>query len=238
MKLLGIAGKGTGKLGAHVWSVRKGVQIVREYTDRVSNPNTRPQVEQRAKFKLLSQLAAVVGNDGMYFDGIGAGVSMRNEFMKRNMGAVEVLTGATVATLKTGAVQLTSGSFVIPTPEFNTSMKMVSVDLTSPELEDIAGATVVVITQPNMGRIIGYSQRANREESAGSIEVSVFVPDPLVSKTAVLVWVWRFRDASARANYNAAIARDPDNITLSFNRFVEQGDIVVSGTAMASRTNG
>lgn len=236
MKLQGIAGKGTGKLGAHVWSVRKGVQILREYTDKVSNPNTRPQVEQRAKFKLLSQLSAVVGNNGMYFDGVGAGVSMRNEFMKRNMGAVEVLTGSSVATLKTDAVQLTNGSFIIPTPVFNKATKMVSIDLSSDELQDIAGVAIVVISQPEVGRVIGYSQRVEREGSAENIEVSVFVPDTLMSKTAVLAWVWRFRDASARASYNAAIARDPNNITLSFNRFVEQGDIVVSATAMASST--
>lgn len=238
MKLQGIAGKGTGKLGAHVWSVRKGVQIVREYTDKVSNPNTRPQVEQRAKFKLLTQLATVIGNEGMHYDGLGSGVSMRNEFMKRNMGAVEVLTGSTVATLKTGAVQLTSGSFVIPTPVFNTTTKSVRVDLTATELEDIAGAVVVVITQPEMGRVIGYSQRVAREEGAGDIDVSLFVPDTLVNRTAVLVWVWRFRDAAARANYDATIARDPDNITLTFNRYVEQGDIVVSSTVVASRSNG
>lgn len=235
MKLQGFVGKGSGKLGASVWTIRNGVQVVREYTNKVSNPNTRPQVEQRAKFKLLSQLAAVVDKEGMFFDGLGAGVSMRNEFVKRNMGAVEVLTGATVATLKTGAVQLTSGSFVFPTPVFDTTTAMASVDLTDPDMEGIAGAAFVVISQPDMGRVIGYSQRVTREEGASSIEMPVIVPAPFISRTAVLVWLWRFRDAAARAIYNNAISRDPDNITLSFNRLVEQGDIVVSATEVATR---
>lgn len=236
MKLQGIAGKGTGKLGAHVWSVRKGVQIIREYTDKVSNPNTRPQVEQRAKFKLLTQLAAAIGDDGMFFMGRGAGVSMRNEFMRHNMGAVEVLPGASVATLKTGAVALTDGSFVFDTPVFDLSTASASVDLTNPDMEHIAGAAFAVITQPEMGRVIGYSQRITREEGASKIEMPVFVPAAMINRSAVLVWLWRFRDAAARANYNATIARDPDNINLSFNRFVEQGDIVVSFTEMATRT--
>lgn len=60
MKLNGIAGKGSGKLGANVWTVRNGEQVIREYTDKVLNPKSAAQTEQRAKFKLLSQLAAVM----------------------------------------------------------------------------------------------------------------------------------------------------------------------------------
>lgn len=238
MKLQGFVGKGSGKLGASVWAVRNGQQVVREYTNRVSNPNTRPQVEQRAKFKLLSQLAALVGKEGMFFDGIGAGVSMRNEFMKQNMEAVEVLTGASQATLKTGAVKLTSGSFVFPTPVFDTTTASASVDLTNPDMEGIAGATFVVITQPDMGRVIGYSQRVEREEGTSAIEIPIIVSAKYMNRTAVLVWLWRFRDAATRANYNNAIAHDTDSISLTFKRFVEKGDIIVSSTIMADKRQG
>lgn len=62
MKLNAILGKGTGKLGGMVLSVNSGEQIVREYNPKVSNPQTDAQVEQRAKFKLLSQLAASLSN--------------------------------------------------------------------------------------------------------------------------------------------------------------------------------
>ena len=58
MKLYGLFGKGSGKLGSSVFAISSGEQIVREYNPVVENPNTPAQVEQRAKFKLLSQLAS------------------------------------------------------------------------------------------------------------------------------------------------------------------------------------
>ena len=54
MKLNGIVGKGTGKLGASVFAISGGEQIVRQYNPVVSNPNTDAQVAQRAKLKLMS----------------------------------------------------------------------------------------------------------------------------------------------------------------------------------------
>ena len=60
MKLHGIGGVGTGKLGSMVYSVRNGQQIVRQYNPIVANPSTAAQVEVRSKMKLMSQLAAIV----------------------------------------------------------------------------------------------------------------------------------------------------------------------------------
>lgn len=60
MKLNGINGTGSGKLGNSVFSVRNGEQIVRQYQPTVANPSTAKQVESRAKLKLMSQLAAIV----------------------------------------------------------------------------------------------------------------------------------------------------------------------------------
>lgn len=60
MKLNGIGGVGTGKLGSMVYSVRNGQQIVRQYNPIVANPSTAAQVEVRSKMKLMSQLAAIV----------------------------------------------------------------------------------------------------------------------------------------------------------------------------------
>lgn len=86
MKLYGLFGKGSGKLGSSVFAISSGEQIVREYNPVVENPNTPAQVEQRAKFKLLSQLAAslasiiVIPKQGL--------VSSRNRFIGLNMPAV------------------------------------------------------------------------------------------------------------------------------------------------------
>lgn len=82
MKLQGMAGKGSGKLGSQVYAISGGEQIVRQYNPSVTNPSTEGQVETRSKFKLLSQLgAALSGVIAIKREGL---VSGRNQFMKIN----------------------------------------------------------------------------------------------------------------------------------------------------------
>lgn len=106
MKLYGIGGVGTGKVGSMVYSVRNGQQIVRQYNPIVANPSTTAQVEARSKLKLMSQLAAIVApviaipSEGLK--------SKRNEFISRNYG----LTGYEdeTATILLEGVQLTKSN--------------------------------------------------------------------------------------------------------------------------------
>ena len=96
MKQYGLLGKGTGKLGSSVFAISGGEQIVREYNPKVSNPNTALQIEQRAKFKLMSQLAAAFAP---FFGFTKKGLtSARNAFVAKNIPLVEYNTtnGASV----------------------------------------------------------------------------------------------------------------------------------------------
>ena len=87
MKLNGIMGKGSGKLGSSVFAISGGEQIVRQYNPVVSNPQTDAQVAQRAKLKLMSQLAAVFAPALAYKkNGL---VSARNQFISRNIPQAE-----------------------------------------------------------------------------------------------------------------------------------------------------
>lgn len=112
MKLNGIVGKGTGKLGASVFAISGGEQIVRQYNPVVSNPNTDAQVAQRAKLKLMSQLAADLAQSlGFQKKGL---VSARNQFISANIGFCTVENGeASVPLLN---LDLTGGSARIPVP--------------------------------------------------------------------------------------------------------------------------
>lgn len=106
MKLKGIFGKGSGKLGSSVFAISGGEQIVREYNPNVSNPNTDAQVGQRSKFKLMSQLAATMGlvivipKKGM--------ISARNQFVSKNIGFAEFNNDT--AQVKYEKLQLTNGT--------------------------------------------------------------------------------------------------------------------------------
>lgn len=233
MKLQGFVGKGSGKLGASVWTVRKGVQVVREYTNRVSNPNTRPQIEQRAKFKLLTQLSAIVA-DAMAFSNVAPGQSMRNVFMKRNMSAVEVPFEQSQALLKVGEVQLSDSAVMGGTIEYAVREGAI-IGTFRPE-DGWRGMRVAVITLPAPGRVYGTSIRsAEVQPSTGSVEVKFIPAFPDAERTVVLGVFWRFRDAAAEAKYNDATG-EGESINLVFDRMVKQGDIEFSHTVVATRT--
>lgn len=110
MKLNGVFGKGTGKVGNSVWAVSGGVQIVRPYNPNVSNPNTNAQIEQRAKLKLMSQLAAALA-PGIAFKKQGL-VSARNQFIAANISKCVFATNR--ATIALSVLDLTGGTAAFP----------------------------------------------------------------------------------------------------------------------------
>lgn len=106
MKLNGFVGKGTGKLGASVFAISGGEQIVRQYNPKVSNPNTDAQAEQRAKLKLMSQLAADLAQTiGFQKKGL---VSARNQFISANIGNCQFENNK--ASISIASLDLTGGS--------------------------------------------------------------------------------------------------------------------------------
>lgn len=110
MKLHGIGGVGTGKLGSMVYSVRNGQQIVRQYNPIVANPSTEAQVEVRSKMKLMSQLAAIVAPViAISAEGLK---TKRNLFISRNYS----LAGYEdeVANIDMASVQLTKSNTAFP----------------------------------------------------------------------------------------------------------------------------
>lgn len=117
MKLHGIGGVGTGKLGSMVYSVRNGQQIVRQYNPIVANPSTAAQVEARSKMKLMSQLAAIVAPViAINAEGLK---SKRNLFISRNypLAGYEENT----AQIDMAGVQLTKSNTAFPDFEVDRS---------------------------------------------------------------------------------------------------------------------
>lgn len=110
MKLTGLTGTGSGKLGSSVFSVHAGEQVVRQYQPIVTNPSTQTQVNNRARLKLISQLSAVMG-DVIAIPRKG-NVTSRNLFVSDNYHVTEALNG--VATVNLSAIGLTRGGINIP----------------------------------------------------------------------------------------------------------------------------
>ena len=103
--------KGSGKLGNIVCSTVAGETIARDYNPEVANPNTETQVEQRAKFKLMSQLSSVMAT--VIAIPKVKNQSSRNLFVRKNMGAT-VFDGVQAA-INLNRVQLTNGNTNIDT---------------------------------------------------------------------------------------------------------------------------
>lgn len=113
----GLTGKLSGKMGSAVFRVRNGAQVVTQYNPIVKNPDTAGQQEARAKFKLLSQLGAIMESGfGTMAVTKRAGKSaptQRNAFMQLNYPLVAVDMSSDVperATIPMERVQLTKSS--------------------------------------------------------------------------------------------------------------------------------
>ena len=84
-------------MGSAVFRVREGQQVVTQYNPIVKNPNTRGQQSQRAAFKLMSQLAAIMA-PGFGTMSVakrkakGGTPSQRNAFTQINFSLVAVTT--------------------------------------------------------------------------------------------------------------------------------------------------
>lgn len=116
----GITGKLSGKMGSAVFRVRNGAQVVTQYNPIVKNPDSAGQQEARAKFKLLSQLGAIMESGfGTMAVTKRAGKSaptQRNAFMQLNYPLVAVDMSSDVperATIPMERVQLTKSSRVL-----------------------------------------------------------------------------------------------------------------------------
>lgn len=114
--IIGITGKISGKMGSAVFRVRNGQQVVTQYNPYVANPNTEAQRAVRAKFKLITQLAAIMregfgtllpakrsGKDGK--------PSKSNEFSRLNYPLIvmdEESSDVALATIPMEKLQLTN----------------------------------------------------------------------------------------------------------------------------------
>lgn len=93
-RLQGISGGLSGKTGSFTYRQSGGQTIVSQYQPIVKNPNTAGQQDQRAKFKLMSQLAAVMasgfGTMAITKRPAKGKPSQRNAFVSLNFPLVQV----------------------------------------------------------------------------------------------------------------------------------------------------
>lgn len=144
MKLNGFVGKGSGKLGSSVFAISGGEQIVRQYNPQVSNPQTDAQVAQRAKLKLMSQVAAALASIiGFTKKGL---VSARNQFIAANIPYVTFENDA--AKLMVGDITLTGSAMAFPEiTAVAGAGNTASVNLSSAAAENVDGVLYAAVKE-------------------------------------------------------------------------------------------
>lgn len=225
-KIYGLFGAMSGKVSDVVMSVRNGQQIVRKYQPVVANPKTQNQFTTRARFKLLSQLSAVMA-PVVAIPRTG-GVSSRNWFTKINFPNTSFAENIAQITLT--KVQLTK-----------------SVVGFSPISGSIAGTTlsiglVAAVTQEELSRVV-YSVFRKMEDGTLRFLKSSVVEQPgqgldwatTISNVTpeIVVYAYGIRDntESARLYFGNLTTLTGENIAkLIVSRTMTEQDITLTET--------
>lgn len=235
MKLNGLLGTGSGKLGTSVFTTVKGTQIVRQHQPVVTNPSTKLQVAQRSRFKLVSQIAASMA-DIIAIPRIGL-TSSRNLFIKKNMPAVlGNVEGAQVSYEK---LQLTNGTAALPDIIVNRSTTDLSLELAS-DASKIVNRVIYCIFKKSSGNqlVLVYSAIVSDAGDNGNFLLET---KNIAGDLAIYAYGMKDTSASASATFgNYKVTNASDIATLVSNRSISSKDFIftkTNGTTLYSGEN-
>lgn len=226
MKLNGLLGTGTGKLGSSVFAVSAGTQIVREYVAKISNPSTPAQVNQRARHKLMVQLSAAM-SDVIVIPKEGL-VSARNKYVSINSAAASATNG--VATVDLPEIQISNGSLSLPA-------------LQCERVDDPAISVAFVTQVPlQVSRIVYVAYEVRYGSTLSLLDTKVvstagdardFATKLASSDNDVVVYAYGIIDANAEATAkygNYDVVSGQDIARLVANRTLNTEDYIFSKT--------
>ena len=235
MKLNGILGTGSGKLGTSVFTTVKGTQIVRQHQPVVTNPSTKLQVAQRSRFKLVSQLAASMA-DVIAIPRIGL-TSSRNLFIKKNMPAVlGDVEGAKVSYEK---LQLTNGTADLPAIVATRASNNLTLKLAS-NASEIVNRVIYCIFKKSSGNQLMLNNSAIVSDAGEGGNFKLQITD-IAGDLAIYAYGMKDTSASASATFgNYQVTNASDVATLVSNRSISSKDFIftkTNGTTLYSGEN-
>lgn len=218
-------GKIRGKLGGTVYAVAGGENIVREKATSVTNPNTDAQVETRAKFKLMSQLAAVVRpvlaikKNGLKSAG--------NQFVSMNYDLASYASDA--ASVNLNAIQLTKGILALPAFTANrASGTKIAVSLNEDASETYDKVIYSALIKNTDGDL---SLLDSKVAEAGSN--NDFAAELLYTADAVVIYAYGMRENTENANtkFGSMIAPTAEKVAkLLTSNSISSSDVTLSKT--------
>ena len=235
MKLNGLLGTGSGKLGTSVFTTVKGVQIVRQHQPTVTNPSTNLQVAQRSRFKLVSQIAASMA-DVIAIPRIGL-TSSRNLFIKKNMPAV--IGDAEGAKVSYEKLQLTNGTATLPAIVATRSSGNLTLKLASNASGIVNRVIYCIFTKDSLGQLmLNNSAIVSVAGEDGSFKMQI---TDIAGDLAIYAYGMKDTSASASATFgNYKVTNASDIATLVSNRSISSKDFIFTktrGTTLFSGEN-
>ena len=235
MKLNGLLGTGSGKLGTSVFTTVKGVQIVRQHQPTVTNPSTNLQVAQRSRFKLVSQIAASMAGV-IVMPRIGL-TSSRNLFIKKNMPAV--IGDAEGAKVSYEKLQLTNGTATLPAIVATRSSGNLTLKLASNASGIVNRVIYCIFTKDSLGQLmLNHSAIVSVAGEDGRFEMQI---TDIAGDLAIYAYGMKDTSASASATFgNYKVTNASDIATLVSNRSISSKDFVFTktrGTTLFSGEN-
>lgn len=235
MKLNGLLGTGSGKLGTSVFTTVKGTQIVRQHQPVVTNPSTKLQVAQRSRFKLVSQIAATMA-DVIAIPRIGL-TSSRNLFIKKNMPAVlGDVEGAQVSYEK---LQLTNGTAALPDIVAARAGGNLTLNLASNASGIVNRVIYCIFTKDSLGQLM-LNTSAVVSDAGADGDFALQIRD-IAGDLAIYAYGMKDTSASASATFgNYKVNNASDIATLVSNRSISSKDFIFTktrGTTLFSGEN-
>lgn len=226
MKLNGLLGTGSGKLGTSVFTTVKGTQIVRQHQPVVTNPSTKLQVAQRSRFKLVSQIAASMA-DVIAIPRIGL-TSSRNLFIKKNMPAVlGNVEGAQVSYEK---LQLTNGTAALPDIVASRLSTILSLELAG-DASKIVNRVIYCIFKKSSGNQLVLVNSAIVSDAGDDGRFAWEILQSIPGDLAIYAYGIKDTSASASATFgNYKVTNASDVATLVSNRSISSKDFIFTKT--------
>lgn len=206
MKLTGIIGTGSGKLGSSVFSVSGGQQIVRQYQPVVSNPSTAGQVKNRSKLKLLSQLSAQITNViAMAKDGLK---SIRNKFVSVNFPIAYYNNGEADIALED--IRLTDSTFALPGFIATRVAGGIQVQFKEAVNNMVDQIVWAILRRSNTGYVSAFVAKIQDVPGADRLFTSTL--ETLDGDVAILCYGIRYNSADAKTKYADLVVANSSNI--------------------------
>lgn len=230
MKLQGFL-KGVGKIENIVVSQTGGATIARAYQPNVSNPKTEKQVDQRARLKLASQIAASMSpvisipKNGL--------VSARNEFIKKNMNLITALQGT--AQMQFANIQLTNGSVPLPAVEASWMENDLLINLASNPGDSVSRIVYSIFKKTNDGQLQFYKSIVTSTPTAQ--KNYAISEEGIVGEVAVYAYGIKDLSTAAKVKYdNYNIASGTDIAKLVSTRTMSASDYQFTKTSGTTAT--